>query len=96
MDQDSDSRDGSPSEFKLPSLEITMKNETAKRNLAAMIMNQTKIDFARQHKYIPNLEAKLRTIDNNGYIQEINTVSIDDWCFKLFYKWSTTLFIISR
>ena len=24
---------------------------------------------------------------------EINTISIDNWTFKLFYKWSTTLFV---
>jgi preprotein translocase subunit YajC len=27
---------------------------------------------------------------------EINTVSIDNWTFKLHYKWSATLLIVSR
>ena len=27
---------------------------------------------------------------------EINATSIDNWTFKLFYKWSTAIFVFSR
>ena len=46
-DRESDERDASPTEFRLPSLEITMKNQTAKQNLETMIRHQTKIDLDR-------------------------------------------------
>ena len=46
-DRESDEHDASPTEFRLPSLEITMKNQTAKQNLETMIRHQTKIDLDR-------------------------------------------------
>ena len=27
---------------------------------------------------------------------EINATSVDNWTFKLFYKWSTVIFVFSR
>jgi hypothetical protein len=43
---------------------------------------------------ISGLVGAVSTVTKNFF--EINTVSIDNWSFKLYYKWTSTLLIVSR